>query len=1451
MTKRDEFSQKTKTQLAKRAGWLCSDPSCRRPTVGSNSDGNGEINLGVAAHICAAAPEGPRYDPSMTSEQRKSTNNGIWLCQLHGKAVDAKDSAFTVELLHEWKARAQDASMRNVLYNDVPHGPTQRLAGDELGARVRAAATHDMDVFRRSEKWPTTSIPLTLEIKDVNDPVSTSALAKILTALDDLVLVAPPGMGKTTTLFQIAEAVLTNGNASPIIIPLGDWSTDASSLIESVLKRPAFEGISERDLRVVASKAGVILLLDGWNELDGSSRKRAAAQVKRLQLEIPEISLLISTRKQALDVPIDGTRINLLPLNEKQQLAISNALRGDAGERIVDQAWRTPGVRELITIPLYLTALLTLPEGEPFPTTKEELLRQFVAAHEKDNQRIDELTQATQGFHRRFLEDLATTTTRAANTTITETAARKSVSDTVDALISERQITNKPDPGTILEALVNFHVLMRSGEPAGYSFNHQQFQEWYASHFVERLILTSIGDRESQKALKAEVLNQPAWEEAILFSCERLSRGNMQQQDACGATILAAFSVDPLLASEMISRSTHTVWGRIEKNIMDLIRKWHTSGKADRALSFMISSGRPEFFDKVWPLITHKDDQVHLTALRASRRFRASLLGHDAAKRIAALPPEIRENVLLEIAAHGGVDGLDLAAAIAKTDTNSAIKAKVVETFWFRRADRHVIDVLRDADDETLDLLAHTEHITDVKDEAVKAKLVAAHERQIRKGIDPYRQIYSLARGSQDVDQSKKLETLIAEIEIDNKNEGAVNAIYEAQNRYPQAVANGVLRRIQGGLALPYRAHDLLVGSNFNIEDSEIYKIALEADSFDNRANAAASVLGPLSIIQLIKATLEVKNLIRGEDGKYDQIAGNRYRAMRGRFAFTQSANLLAAISSLSKEADTQEIPEFADLICLHAQEKHDRKQPLGDAILSAISELVTAWGNTLLDSPDVTRSQLASIVMLASYSPSPDLLPLLKRMLDKELSLWSGFKEQAKVEQYRDCIATREARMSWVLQYQRAFQANSGADVMTMMCEYLSREDFGYCASLVLAEKWRNEHEPSDRNIWQNRNGFSRVAEKRTERTLRPTKSSTEADAILKTVETLMDANASDAMKKHAVALATVAMSLPHGQRPEIIKTILANAPVNSLEKFLRNLILSGETVDVKLVKQGIFDLINEDKKKAWLSTDNYELRSWIRLLPFTNKPGDSIKIVQSLPEQYLSLNTFEELIDALKFAPGDEAENVLFLLAETNLTLYKNHNWREAVLGRGTISAAKRFVDLISSGVFDTGRSTDHWHNSKSLANLIEEFAELRAHIYDLLENGPGSPGFDLLVQSVIENPDEAGLLLLVQLEIKYKRTFASWRTVQNVITEHVPDEHWKGAYNVIVVPTIELRRKLLALTTDGGANDAAARCLTQIDKLRDENGTPESEPRHPDLESGKPWPIMTFDPDASEFG
>ena len=58
---RDDFPKKVKETVAERAGYLCSIPYCNRPTVGPHSDPNKSKCLGVAAHICAASPGGPRY----------------------------------------------------------------------------------------------------------------------------------------------------------------------------------------------------------------------------------------------------------------------------------------------------------------------------------------------------------------------------------------------------------------------------------------------------------------------------------------------------------------------------------------------------------------------------------------------------------------------------------------------------------------------------------------------------------------------------------------------------------------------------------------------------------------------------------------------------------------------------------------------------------------------------------------------------------------------------------------------------------------------------------------------------------------------------------------------------------------------------------------------------------------------------------------------------------------------------------------------------------------------------------------------------------------------------------------------------------------------------------------------------------------------------------------------
>jgi hypothetical protein len=111
---RDDFPAVTKDLLAKRVGYRCSNPSCGQLTSGPHDDPTKTVNVGVAAHITAASPGGPRYDASLSATQRKSAENGIWLCQKCAKLVDNDPERYTLEVLRSWKREAEETAIREL-----------------------------------------------------------------------------------------------------------------------------------------------------------------------------------------------------------------------------------------------------------------------------------------------------------------------------------------------------------------------------------------------------------------------------------------------------------------------------------------------------------------------------------------------------------------------------------------------------------------------------------------------------------------------------------------------------------------------------------------------------------------------------------------------------------------------------------------------------------------------------------------------------------------------------------------------------------------------------------------------------------------------------------------------------------------------------------------------------------------------------------------------------------------------------------------------------------------------------------------------------------------------------------------------------------------------------------------------------------------------------------------
>jgi hypothetical protein len=291
-------------------------------------------------------------------------------------------------------------------------------------------------------------------------------------------------------------------------------------------------------------------------------------------------------------------RITILPLSEDQQKELASGLASDTGLAVLDRARRVHGLKDLVTIPLYLTALLKVSPDGNLPETREEVLRRFVAEHENDPARADALQTQLYGNQRRYLTGLAVEAHAQANTTLNSITAQQAIGKVNIDLVSTFLVQTPPNPISVIDVLVSAHALERDAT-GNISFQHQQFQEWYASqHFEQELRSVSV-PLSLTHPLAVARLDDPNWGEAILFACERLSRAGNGGEHSVAMVVEVLLQIDARFAAAVVRRSSSPVWDIVGSRVQAFARQWHKPGQVDRALGFMITTGRPEFRDVV------------------------------------------------------------------------------------------------------------------------------------------------------------------------------------------------------------------------------------------------------------------------------------------------------------------------------------------------------------------------------------------------------------------------------------------------------------------------------------------------------------------------------------------------------------------------------------------------------------------------------------------------------------------------------------------------------------------------------------------------------------------------------------------------------------------------------------------------------------------------------------
>ena len=96
---RCDFSGPTRVCIERLHGHRCA--LCGSKTSGPGYSLEASVNLGEAAHIVGASPEGPRGDFGGPAAERRAIENGVWLCKNCHALVDGDTDTFSVEALRE------------------------------------------------------------------------------------------------------------------------------------------------------------------------------------------------------------------------------------------------------------------------------------------------------------------------------------------------------------------------------------------------------------------------------------------------------------------------------------------------------------------------------------------------------------------------------------------------------------------------------------------------------------------------------------------------------------------------------------------------------------------------------------------------------------------------------------------------------------------------------------------------------------------------------------------------------------------------------------------------------------------------------------------------------------------------------------------------------------------------------------------------------------------------------------------------------------------------------------------------------------------------------------------------------------------------------------------------------------------------------------------------------
>jgi hypothetical protein len=679
----------------------------------------------------------------------------------------------------------------------------------------------------------------------------------------------------------------------------------------------------------------------------------------------------------------------------------------------------------------------------------------------------------------------------------------------------------------------------------------------------------------------------------------------------------------------------------------------------------------------------------------------------------------------------------------------------------------------------------------------------------------------------------------------------AAHALQEAQATYPAPVRRALQRRIAARMELPFRAREFLAGGDA-LDEGPVVDALLDAGTPEMVMQAAFVVVGPKTIGAMIDRLFKLHEAYEHDRNGWGRAEHQAERDEYGRLRTAVGASrddlFLTAVLERAETDDPVRIEFLADLMRWHGRPGGDEERSnIQENMRAAMVCTLQRWMNTLLESRQANRHHLAAVSRAMIRFPDPQFVPGLRQMLERDLTDWARAREERAKAAHRS-PSSPDVTHDHTQGYRSAFVA-IGNDAAAALKEYLPDPRFGLHAAGALAEIWNRDHPSGKAPIAAFGQDYSRAKQLEKQRREAPETLPTcdDAEAIFNVARSLGTSAAESRIQLHAIALAVMGLGMPHGsKRAEIDNLLTLPVPYAAKQRLLIASAMAGEVLRSDVLVAGFDELLEASKKESWRLDENRgELMNWIELFAFSDHPQAVLGLLDRLPEQYRYVDSLDRLLSALAKSPHENALEVLQALARRDPRLLARHEWARAVIKVSTEKSGQTLLKLVCEGELGNAGGVDSFYLSRQLAHLGEEFPALKEEMLQSYQRLNSGPPKSILESALIEFANPAIIRALVQGYAAEHRPYDGGlaHALRNAALGRRSVEGWTAnAYEVFSVSLADLRRELfgVALAKDAQSLLAEA-CLVEIEELRDEHGRVDDEPRHPDISSGQPWPII----------